>query len=77
VQLGAFSSQAKAQNQWRRLIARYATELHGTVSEVEPGKSSKGRRVYRLRAKVASEAGARSLCAQLKKHGQACVVAQH
>ena len=76
VQLGAFSTQAKAQSQWRRLMARFGTELHGTVSEVEQGKTSKGRHVYRLRVKVPSEARARALCAQLKKHAQACVVAK-
>jgi cell division protein FtsN len=74
VQLGAFSTQAKAQSQWRRLMALYGAQLHGAVSEVERGKSSNGRHVYRLKAKVGSEASARSLCAQLKKHSQACVV---
>jgi cell division septation protein DedD len=76
VQLGAFSTQAKAQSQWRRLMARFGTQLHGTVSEVESGKTSKGRHVYRLKAKVPSDARARALCAQLKKHAQACVVAK-
>jgi cell division septation protein DedD len=75
VQLGAFSTQAKAQSQWRRLLVRFGTELHGTVSEVEKGKTSNGRHVYRLKAKVPSEARARALCARLKKHAQACVVA--
>jgi hypothetical protein len=74
VQLGAFSTLAKAQRQWRRLMARFQTELHGAVSDVERGKSSRGRPVYRLKAKVADEAAARSLCAQLKKHAEACVV---
>lgn len=74
VQLGAFSTHAKAQSQWRRLIARFAAELHGAASDIERGKSSHGRHVYRLKAKVADEAGARSLCTQLKRHGEACVV---
>jgi len=74
VQLGAFSTQAKAQGQWRRLTARYAKALQGTVGEVERGKSSNGRRVYRLKAKLANEAAARALCALLKKRSQACVV---
>jgi cell division septation protein DedD len=76
VQLGAFSTQAKAQSQWRRLMGRFGTQLHGTLSEVESGKTSKGRHVYRLKAKVPSEARARALCAQLKKYAQACVVAK-
>jgi cell division septation protein DedD len=74
VQLGAFSTRAKAQSQWRRLMARFQTELQGAVSDVERGKSARGRPVYRLKAKVADEAGARSLCAELKKHAEACVV---
>lgn len=76
VQLGAFSTAAKAQSQWQRLAARYPAQLQGLVCEVERGKSSKGRRVYRLKAKVPSEAHARALCAQLKKHSQACVIAK-
>jgi cell division septation protein DedD len=74
IQLGAFSTRAKAQNQWRRLMGRFGAELRGAVSDVERGKGSRGRWVYRLRAKVADEAAARSLCARLKKRGEACVV---
>jgi hypothetical protein len=55
-------------------MARFQTELHGAVADVERGTSSRGRPVYRLKAKVADEAGARSLCAELKKHAEACVV---
>ena len=76
VQLGAFSTLATAQSQWRRLTVRYGAQLQGLVSTVERGKSSNGRRVYRLKAKVPSEARARALCAQLKKHSLACVVAK-
>jgi cell division septation protein DedD len=74
VQLGAFSTRAKAQRQWRRLTGRFQTELHGAISDIERGKSSRGRPVYRLKAKVADESAARSLCAQLKQHDEACVV---
>jgi len=75
VQLGAFSTQAKAQNQWRRLNARFGPKLHGTESDIEEAKNAKGRRIYRLKAKPLTEARARALCAALRKHGQACVVA--
>ena len=75
VQLGAFSTQAKAQNQWRRLNARFGSKLHGTESDIEEAKNAKGRRIYRLKAKPLTEARARALCAALRKHGQACVVA--
>jgi SPOR domain len=74
VQLGAFSTRAKAQRQWRRLMAHFQTDLHGAVSDIERGKSSRGRPVYRLKAKLADEAAARALCAQLKQHDEACVV---
>ena len=75
VQLGAFSTQAKAQSQWRRLNARFGSNLHGTESDIEQGKNASGRRIYRLKAKPLTEARARALCAALRKHGQACVVA--
>ena len=75
VQLGAFSTQAKAQNQWRRLNARFGPKLHGTESDIEEAKNAKGRRIYRLKAKPLTEARARALCAALRNHGQACVVA--
>lgn len=74
VQLGAFSTEAKAQKQWRRLNTRFAAELHGAVSDIEHGKSAGGRRVYRLKAQGVTEAQARAICAALKKHSQACVV---
>lgn len=74
VQLGAYSTQAQAQSQWKRVAALYKKELRGAVSDIERGKSSSGRHVYRLKAKVESEARARALCAQLKKHAQPCVV---
>jgi hypothetical protein len=75
VQLGAFSTQAKAQSQWGRLNERFAARLRGTEPDIEPGKNANGRRIYRLKAKPLTEAHARSICAALRKHGQACVVA--
>jgi cell division septation protein DedD len=75
VQLGAFSTQAKAQSQWRRLNARFGSKLRGTESDIEEAKNAKGRRIYRLKAKPLTEPRARALCAALRKHGQACVVA--
>lgn len=75
VQLGAFTTQAKAQNQWQRLNARFGAKLHGIESDIEPAKNSHGKRIYRLKAKPLTEARARALCAALRKRGQACVVA--
>jgi cytoskeletal protein RodZ len=75
VQLGAFTTQAKAQSQWQRLNARFGAKLHGTESDIEPAKNAHGKRIYRLKAKPLTEARARALCAALRKRGQACVVA--
>jgi hypothetical protein len=75
VQLGAFSTQAKAQSQWRRLNARFGARLRGTEPDIEPAKSANGRHIFRLRAKPLTEARARVLCAALRKHGQPCVIA--
>jgi len=74
VQLGAFTTHAKALGQWRRLSARFATELQGAVSDVERGKGPHGRNLYRLKVKGLTEARARSICEALRKHSQACVV---
>jgi hypothetical protein len=57
------------------LNARFGPKLHGTESDIEEAKNAKGRRIYRLKAKPLTEARARALCAALRKHGQACVVA--
>jgi cell division septation protein DedD len=75
VQLGAFSTQAKAQSQWGRLNERFGPRLGGTEPDIEPGKNAKGRRIYRLKVKGLTEAHARAICGALRKHGQACVFA--
>jgi hypothetical protein len=74
VQLGAFTTQAKAQAQWRRLNAHFGPRLRGTEPDIEAAKSTHGRRIFRLKAKPLTEARARALCAALRKHAQACVV---
>jgi hypothetical protein len=74
IQLGAFKTHAKALGQWRRLSARLDSELRGAVSDVERAKSAHGRTVYRLKVKGLTESRARSICAALRKHSQACVV---
>jgi hypothetical protein len=75
VQLGAFTTQAKAQSQWQRLNARFGAKLRGTEPDIEQGKNAHGKRIYRLKARPLTEARARALCAALRKRGQACVVA--
>lgn len=72
VQLGAFSSIANARTGWRQLSSKFGPELRGLTPQVIPVMSS-GRRLYRLEARVASQAAARRLCSQLKQHSQGCL----
>jgi hypothetical protein len=70
VQLGAFSSQAHAEWQWKRLNARFAHELATLTPRYVPNKA---RGVIRLQVGVASKAQAKELCAKLRAHSQSCV----
>jgi SPOR domain len=72
VQLGAFSSEAGANNEWRALTGRFAPELQGLSQHVVPAETASGR-IYRLQALVGDEARARAICDSLRKRGQACV----
>ena len=69
VQLGAFSSQAGANNAWKALSGRfkYLTPLTHSVIPATVG----GKTLYRLRA---SGPGARDLCGRLRVAGESCVV---
>lgn len=73
VQLGAFSSEAGAQAQWKSLAAKYKSELAGQSHHVSPRKSGNSQ-IYRLQVARASEQQARDLCTRLKAKGQSCVV---
>lgn len=73
VQLGAFSSEARAQAEWQALSSRYRSELGGQPHRVAAGKSG-GAPVYRLQVARASERQARDLCARLNAKGQGCTV---
>ncbi|MGE5722008.1 MAG: SPOR domain-containing protein [Sphingomonadales bacterium] len=68
VQLGAFSSQAAADNAWKALSARfkYLEPLTHSVVPVSAG----GRTLYRLRA---SGPNAANLCGRLRVAGETCV----
>ncbi|MDE2263374.1 MAG: SPOR domain-containing protein [Gammaproteobacteria bacterium] len=72
VQLGAFSSAAHADTEWKQLSSEFGAELRGLTPRVVPITSS-GRRLYRLEAGVASEAAARRLCRQLQQHSRGCL----
>lgn len=71
VQLGAFSSEETARAEWRRVSGRFA-ELKSLSPLVAAAQTGSGK-LYRLQAALASEAGARDLCARLKAGGQACI----
>lgn len=74
IQLGAFSGGDKqAMGEWRRLQAQYPALLGGLTPSVKLTTTTSGH-LYRLQAGVMTEARARDTCAQLKSHGQMCVV---
>jgi cell division septation protein DedD len=72
VQLGAFSSAGNADAAWKQLSSRFRPQLRGLTPQVVSVMSS-GRRLYRLEARVASQAAARQLCRQLQQHSQGCL----
>ena len=72
IQLGAFSTEAGANNEWRLLASRYAADLQGLQEHVVPANTASGR-IYRLQVPVGDEGRARAICDSLRKHGQGCV----
>jgi cell division septation protein DedD len=72
VQLGAFRSKASAEVAWKKLSAKYPTELKSLTPHFIAARS-KGGPVTKLRVAVSSASDARGLCATLKKHAQVCV----
>jgi hypothetical protein len=72
VQLGAFSSQARAESQWKVLQAKFPAQLKSMEPRYVPARA-KSNRLVRLQVSVSSAANARGLCAALHKHSQACV----
>ena len=74
VQLGAFSTRARAESDWRQLQSKFAADLQGLKPRYVAGQSQ-GKPVVRLQVGLATAQRATTLCASLKKHGQACVPA--
>ncbi len=75
LQLGAFSSEAKAKAAWKNFTGRYGylTGLEQAISPLERD----GKTLYRLRATGAVSAGqASDLCARLKVAGEQCSVTE-
>lgn len=69
VQLGAFSSQAKANSAWKTLSSRFSF-LSGLTQSVVPVQSG-DKTLYRLRA---SGGNAGDICARLRIAGESCSV---
>ena len=72
VQLGAFSSAERANEEWAKL----KTEAPGTLDGLEPRvvvAEVSGKTIYRLQAEVRDEAQARAICGGLKVAKKACV----
>jgi cell division septation protein DedD len=70
IQLGAFSSEAKANAAWKSLSGRFSF-LGGLSSSVTP-VSAGGSTLYRLRSGAGADA--KGVCAKLKVAGESCVV---
>ena len=72
VQLGAFSSQARAESSWKRLSNKYAHELGSLTPRYVAGKSHAGS-VVRLQVAVSSRSQGKALCDKLHAQRQVCV----
>lgn len=72
IQLGAYSSEASANQAWTAMSGRYA--YLGSLSRAVTPVHTGGRTLYRLRATAGSAADARSVCERLRVAQEACSV---
>jgi cell division protein FtsN len=72
VQLGAFSSAERANEEWKKLQGDAAGLFDGLSPRVVVGESQ-GKTLYRLQAQVRDEAQARAICGGLKVAKKPCV----
>ena len=72
VQLGAFSSAERANEEWKKLQGDAAGLLDGLSPRVVVGEAQ-GKTLYRLQAEVRDEAQARAVCGGLKVANKPCV----
>jgi cell division septation protein DedD len=72
VQLGAFSSAERANEEWNKLQADAAGLLDGLAPRVVVG-DAQGKAIYRLQAEVRDEVQARAICGGLKLASKPCV----
>lgn len=72
VQLGAFSTAERANDEWKKLQTDTRGTLDGLSPRVVVGEAG-GKVIYRLQAAVRDEAQARAICGGLKLAHKACV----
>lgn len=72
LQLGAFSSEARARTAWKELSSRFSY-LAGHDPLILPTERD-GKTLYRLRVSAGSPSAARDLCGRLKVAGENCTV---
>jgi cell division septation protein DedD len=72
VQLGAFSSAERANEEWKKLQSDSAGLLDGLSPRVVVGEAQ-GKVIYRLQAEVRDEVQARAICGGLKVAKKPCV----
>jgi hypothetical protein len=72
VQLGAFSSSERANQEWKTLQKNSAGTLDGLAPRVVVAEAQ-GKTIYRLQAEVRDEAQARAICGGLKVARKPCV----
>jgi cell division septation protein DedD len=72
VQLGAFSSAERANEEWKKLQSDAAGLLDGLAPRVVVGEAQ-GKTIYRLQAEVRDEVQARAVCGGLKVAKKPCV----
>ncbi len=74
VQIGVFSTSARADTGWAEVVAAFPTQLRDKTKKVESLEQG-GRTLYRSSiAGFASKASAQAFCDTLKASGRACVV---
>jgi hypothetical protein len=76
VQLAAMKSEAEAQAAWKKALAANKDLLANLNEEVERADLGAKGIYFRLRAGPLDEAAAKSLCAELVKRNQVCIVAR-
>ena len=72
-QLASLPSQTEAQRTLQRIQSKYAGSLHGVSLRLVRADLPKGT-YYRVQGTASSEAAARTICADLKRHSAGCIL---